>query len=136
MVQENSLKPKIVIICGPTASGKTAFGVEVAKLLNSEVVSADSMYIYQGLDIGTAKPDEMEIQADAEKEAQEIIDAAKKHAATIIESSKIEIEKRKKEILQEAQSHVEQAIKEKRLLAQFDSEKIKEETTNKINSLV
>ena len=52
---------KIIIICGPTASGKTALAVECAKLLSSEVVSADSLYIYKGLDIGTAKPtlDEM-----------------------------------------------------------------------------
>ncbi|MBE5754331.1 MAG: tRNA (adenosine(37)-N6)-dimethylallyltransferase MiaA [Clostridiales bacterium] len=62
MVQKNSLKPKIIIICGPTASGKTALAVEVAKKLNSEVISADSMYIYKGLNIGTAKPDEMEMQ--------------------------------------------------------------------------
>ncbi|MBR5192672.1 MAG: tRNA (adenosine(37)-N6)-dimethylallyltransferase MiaA [Clostridia bacterium] len=47
---------KILIICGPTASGKTALAIECAKLLNSEVVSADSMYIYKGLNIGTAKP--------------------------------------------------------------------------------
>ncbi len=47
---------KILIICGPTASGKTALAVECAKLLDSEVVSADSLYIYKGLDIGTAKP--------------------------------------------------------------------------------
>ncbi len=62
MVQKNCIKPKIIIICGPTASGKTALAVEVAKKLNSEVVSADSMYIYKGLDIGTAKPDESEMQ--------------------------------------------------------------------------
>lgn len=61
MVQKNSVKNKILIICGATASGKTALAVECAKLLNSEVISADSMYIYKGLDIGTAKPniDEM-----------------------------------------------------------------------------
>ena len=55
MVQENSLR-KIIIICGPTASGKTDLAVQVAKLLDSEVISADSMYIYKGLNIGTAKP--------------------------------------------------------------------------------
>ncbi len=62
MVQKNNLKPKIIIICGATASGKTDLAVQVAKLLNSEVVSADSMYIYKGLNIGTAKPtiDEMQ----------------------------------------------------------------------------
>ena len=51
MVQKNNIKPKIIIICGPTASGKTALAVEVAKRLNSEVISADSMYIYKGLSI-------------------------------------------------------------------------------------
>lgn len=61
MVQENSLKNKIIIICGPTASGKTALAVQVAKLLNSEVISADSMYIYKGLNIGTAKPTTQEM---------------------------------------------------------------------------
>ena len=61
MVQETSLR-KIIIICGPTASGKTALAVECAKLLNTEVISADSMYIYKGLDIGTAKPTKEEMQ--------------------------------------------------------------------------
>ena len=56
MVQTHCIDKKVLIICGPTASGKTALAVECAKLLNSEVISADSMYIYKGLDIGTAKP--------------------------------------------------------------------------------
>ena len=46
----------ILVICGPTASGKTALAVELALLLGGEVVSADSMQIYRGMDIGTAKP--------------------------------------------------------------------------------
>ncbi len=62
MVQENCVKNKILIICGPTASGKSDLAVECAKLLDSEVVSADSMYIYKKLDIGTAKPNEKEMQ--------------------------------------------------------------------------
>ncbi len=64
MVQKNSIENpnKILIICGPTASGKTALAVECAKLLNSEVISADSMYIYKGLDVGTAKPSIDEMQ--------------------------------------------------------------------------
>ena len=56
MVQKNSLKKRILIICGPTASGKTALAIECAKLLNTEIISADSMYIYKKLSIGTAKP--------------------------------------------------------------------------------
>ncbi len=46
----------IICIAGPTASGKTALAVELAKELNGEVVSCDSMQIYKGMDIGTAKP--------------------------------------------------------------------------------
>lgn len=47
----------IICIAGPTASGKTALAVALAKQLNGEVVSCDSMQIYKGMDIGTAKPD-------------------------------------------------------------------------------
>lgn len=48
--------PKIVVITGPTATGKTRLGVELALKLGGEVVSADSMQIYRHMDIGTAKP--------------------------------------------------------------------------------
>jgi len=50
------VKPNILVICGPTASGKTALAVALARRLGGEVVSADSMQIYRGMDIGTAKP--------------------------------------------------------------------------------
>ena len=46
---------KIIIIAGPTGVGKTALSIEVAKKYNGEVVSADSIQIYKGLDIGSAK---------------------------------------------------------------------------------
>lgn len=52
--------PKVLVICGATASGKTALSVACAKKLDSEIISADSMLVYKGLDIGTAKPDETE----------------------------------------------------------------------------
>ena len=61
MVQENSLK-KVIVICGSTASGKTSLAIEVAKKLNTEVISADSLIIYKGLNIGTAKPTQAEMQ--------------------------------------------------------------------------
>ena len=48
---------KILIIAGPTAVGKTATSIEIAKLIGGEIISADSMQVYNGLDIGTAKPD-------------------------------------------------------------------------------
>ena len=56
MVQENNINNKILIICGPTASGKTALAIECAKLLDTEIISADCMNVYRGLDVGTAKP--------------------------------------------------------------------------------
>ncbi len=56
MVQKNCIKNKIIIICGPTASSKSMLAVETAKLLNGEIISADSMCVYKKLDIGTAKP--------------------------------------------------------------------------------
>ena len=50
------MKPNILVICGPTASGKTALSVALAKAFGGEVVSADSMQIYRRMDVGTAKP--------------------------------------------------------------------------------
>ena len=55
-------KGKIIVICGPTASGKSAVAVECAKLLGTEVVSADALDVYRGLYIGTAKPSKKEMQ--------------------------------------------------------------------------
>ena len=54
---------KIPLLCitGPTASGKSALAVRLAQLLGGEVVSCDSMQIYRGMDIGTAKPTEAEM---------------------------------------------------------------------------
>ena len=52
----------IICIAGPTASGKTALAVELAKELHGEVISCDSMQIYRGMDIGTAKPTQDEMQ--------------------------------------------------------------------------
>lgn len=56
------MKLPVVAVCGPTASGKTSLAVELAKRFDGEVVSADSMQIYKGMDVGTAKPtlDEMQ----------------------------------------------------------------------------
>ena len=48
--------PKALVVCGPTASGKTSLAVACAKKLNTEIISADSLLVYRGLDIGTAKP--------------------------------------------------------------------------------
>lgn len=55
-------KIPLIVIAGPTASGKTALSTQVAKLANGEIVSADSMQIYKYMNIGTAKPTEEEKQ--------------------------------------------------------------------------
>jgi len=54
----HNIKPmnKIICIAGPTASGKTALAVELAKVFDGEVISCDSMQVYKGMDVGTAKP--------------------------------------------------------------------------------
>lgn len=84
---------KFIVVAGPTASGKTQIAVEIAKLLNSEIVSADSMQIYKSLNIGTAKttfeemqgvahhlidivqPDQAYTAADFQRDAFVVIDA-------------------------------------------------------------
>jgi tRNA dimethylallyltransferase len=54
---------KVLAIVGPTAVGKTAFGIECAKTFDGEIISGDSIQIYKGLDIGSAKPDQEELSA-------------------------------------------------------------------------
>ncbi len=56
------MKDKVIVICGPTASGKTSLSIELAKKINGEIVSADSMQIYKDMDIGTAKPTKEEME--------------------------------------------------------------------------
>ncbi len=51
-----SEKTKLIAIVGPTASGKSALAIEIAKAVGGEIISCDSMQIYRGMDIGTAKP--------------------------------------------------------------------------------
>lgn len=53
---------KVIVICGPTASGKTALSIELAKKIDGEIVSCDSMQIYKDMNIGTAKPTKAEMQ--------------------------------------------------------------------------
>ena len=46
---------KVIVVLGPTAVGKTKIGIELAKRLNTEIISGDSVQVYKGLDIGSAK---------------------------------------------------------------------------------
>lgn len=55
-------KPKVIVICGPTASGKTTLSIQLAQKINGEIISSDSMQIYKDMNIGTAKPDQKEMQ--------------------------------------------------------------------------
>jgi tRNA dimethylallyltransferase len=54
-VEKQSQKQKIIVIYGPTGSGKTAMSIEIAQYLHSEIISTDSRQIYRGMDIGTGK---------------------------------------------------------------------------------
>ena len=56
------LKSKIILISGPTASGKSSFAIKVAKKINGEIINADSMQVYKQLKILSARPDPKKCQ--------------------------------------------------------------------------
>ncbi|MDD2553076.1 MAG: tRNA (adenosine(37)-N6)-dimethylallyltransferase MiaA [Desulfotomaculaceae bacterium] len=58
----SKIQPPLVVICGPTATGKSDVGVQIAEKLHGEIISADSMLVYRGMDIGTAKPTPSEMR--------------------------------------------------------------------------
>ena len=62
-MSEEGRKPRLLVILGPTASGKTSLAIQVAQALDGEIISADSRILYQELNIGVAKPNEAELQA-------------------------------------------------------------------------
>ena len=66
------MQQKIAVVTGPTATGKTRLGIILAQRLNGEIVSGDSMQIYRGMDIGTAKPTPRELS----QARHHLIDAA------------------------------------------------------------
>ena len=90
----------ILIIAGPTASGKTELGIKCANLFNGEIISADSMQIYKNLDIGTAKPNDKELKQ------------AKHHMVDIIEADK---EFSVQEYVKEADKIINKLFLEKKL---------------------
>lgn len=59
-MNNKGLKNKIIVVAGPTASGKTALGIELARALGGEIISADSMQVYKGMPIATAAPTRQE----------------------------------------------------------------------------
>jgi tRNA dimethylallyltransferase len=54
-VDSSNYKKRVIVIAGPTASGKTRLSLELARIMGGEIISADSMQVYKGMDIGTAK---------------------------------------------------------------------------------
>lgn len=62
MVQANSLRPKVVVITGATGSGKSGLAIRLAHEFNGEIISADSVQVYKGLDIGSGKVTAQEMQ--------------------------------------------------------------------------
>ncbi len=55
-------KPRIIVVCGPTATGKTDYAIELAKKVNGEIISADSRQVYKGMDLGSGKVTKKEMQ--------------------------------------------------------------------------
>lgn len=85
------MKPKIIVIVGPTAVGKTALAIQVAQLFSGEIVSGDSQQVYRGLDIGTAKASAAE-QAAAPHHLLDVREVTESYSAfDFVEEAKIAI---------------------------------------------
>ncbi len=93
---------KVICIVGPTAVGKTKLGVEIAKKYNGEIISADSVQVYRGLDIGSAKVTELEksgikhhlidiLNPDEQYDVKKFVSSARKLIKNITDSGKIPI---------------------------------------------
>ena len=93
---------KVLVIAGPTAVGKTEFGIRCASLFNGEIISGDSIQIYKGLDIGSAKPDENELsqakhylidikEADGSYSVKEFQELSRKYIDQISSEGKLPI---------------------------------------------
>ena len=154
-------KPKVIVICGPTASGKTRLSIELAKQINGEIISCDSMQVYKDMNIGTAKPTTEEMQVikhylidyvsptkrysvsdykkDAKKAINEII--AKNKVPIIvggtglyIDSLIYEIEYPEIEFDEQYRNKLEKEVEEKGLLELYEkAKKIDSEAIQKIS---
>ena len=80
----------LIVVVGPTASGKTALGIKLAKYFNTEIISADSRQIYKGLYIGTAQPT-YEERSEIKHHLIDFIDLDKKYTVKNFENDSLEI---------------------------------------------
>ena len=155
-------KNKVIAICGPTASGKTALSIELAKQINGEIVSCDSMQIYKDMDIGTAKPTLEEMQGikhyligyvspeerysvadyktDAKKAIKKIIEKGKMPIVVggtglYLDSLIYEIEYQDIKLDEEYRKKLEKEVEEKGLETLYErAKKIDEKAIEKISS--
>lgn len=95
-------KPKVIVIGGPTASGKSTLAVELAKKINGEIISADSMQIYRDMNIGTAKITKEEMQGIKHY----MIDFVSPNKRYSVSSYKKEAEKYIEEILEKGKTPI------------------------------
>ena len=86
------MKPKVIVIVGPTASGKTSLSIELAKKINGEIVSCDSMQIYKDMDIGSAKPSKEEMQGIKHYMIDEVIPTQRYSVAEYKKKAELAIE--------------------------------------------
>ena len=86
------MKPKVIVIVGPTASGKTSLSIELAKKINGEIVSCDSMQIYKDMDIGSAKPSKEEMQGIKHYMIDEVIPTQRFSVAEYKKKAELAIE--------------------------------------------
>ncbi|MBQ7410703.1 MAG: tRNA (adenosine(37)-N6)-dimethylallyltransferase MiaA [Clostridia bacterium] len=96
------MKPKVVVIVGPTASGKTAISIELAKKINGEIISSDSMQIYKDMDIGTAKV----TKEEAEGIKHYLIDCVSPDERYTVSDFKRDAENAIKEILEKGKTPI------------------------------
>ena len=129
-------KPKIIVIAGPTASGKSKLAIELAKRINGEIISADSMQIYKDMNIGTAKVTSEEMQ----NIKHYMIDVISPEERYSVSQYKNEAENCIKEILKEGKIPIICGgtglyINSLVYGINFPEEKINEEYRNKLNSI-
>lgn len=90
VMNKSTIKNSVIAIVGPTASGKTAYSIELAKSIGGEIVSADSRLVYKGFDIGTAKPTKSE-QAEVRHYMIDIVEPEFEYSAGLYKKQATEV---------------------------------------------